>query len=101
MLAPPPAPSSPPLTSVLLLSIPFPSVHACTWCGQGRGRGNAFLNDLTDADVLIHVVDASGRSDREGNVLQADEGVWMSGCVNVRGCGQAGRKAQGRHAAGK
>lgn len=32
----------------------------------GRGRGNAFLNDLCDADSLIHVVDASGRSDREG-----------------------------------
>ena len=33
---------------------------------DGRGRGNQFLNDLVDADVLIHVVDASGRSDREG-----------------------------------
>ncbi|CAE8705302.1 unnamed protein product, partial [Polarella glacialis] len=32
----------------------------------GRGRGNAFLNDLCDADSLVHVVDASGRSDREG-----------------------------------
>jgi predicted esterase len=34
---------------------------------QGRGRGNKFLNDLTDADVLIHVVDASGTADTEGN----------------------------------
>ena len=33
---------------------------------RGRGRGNAFLNDLCDADVLVHVVDASGRSDRDG-----------------------------------
>lgn len=33
---------------------------------KGRGRGNAFLNDLCEADSLIHVVDASGRSDREG-----------------------------------
>eukprot|EP00929_Paragymnodinium_shiwhaense_P118877 TRINITY_DN90777_c0_g1_i1.p1 TRINITY_DN90777_c0_g1~~TRINITY_DN90777_c0_g1_i1.p1 ORF type:complete len:929 (-),score=227.03 TRINITY_DN90777_c0_g1_i1:290-3076(-) len=33
---------------------------------MGRGRGNAFLNDLVDADALIHVVDCSGRSDREG-----------------------------------
>ena len=33
---------------------------------QGRGKGNSFLNDLTDADALVHVVDASGRSDREG-----------------------------------
>mmetsp|Transcript_29801 Transcript_29801/g.68640 ORF Transcript_29801/g.68640 Transcript_29801/m.68640 type:complete len:843 (+) Transcript_29801:36-2564(+) len=32
----------------------------------GKGRGNAFLNDLCDADSLIHIVDASGRSDKEG-----------------------------------
>ena len=37
-----------------------PGAHA------GRGRGNAFLNDLCDADVLVHVVAASGRTDREG-----------------------------------
>jgi len=36
---------------------------------QGRGRGNKFLNDLTDADVLIHVLDGSGLADSEGNVL--------------------------------
>ena len=40
------------------------------WFGRGaylgRGRGNAFLNDLVDADSLVHVVDASGRSDAEG-----------------------------------
>ena len=39
---------------------------------QGRGRGNAFLNDLTDADVLVHIVDASGTSDSEGNKLLSD-----------------------------
>lgn len=33
----------------------------------GKGRGNAFLNDLVDADALVHVVDASGETDREGN----------------------------------
>jgi ribosome-binding ATPase YchF (GTP1/OBG family) len=31
---------------------------------KGRGRGNAFLNDLCDADVLVHVVDASGSTAR-------------------------------------
>ena len=36
---------------------------------QGRGRGNKFLNDLTDADVLVHVVDASGTADSEGNTV--------------------------------
>eukprot|EP00927_Polykrikos_kofoidii_P031627 TRINITY_DN27174_c0_g1_i1.p1 TRINITY_DN27174_c0_g1~~TRINITY_DN27174_c0_g1_i1.p1 ORF type:complete len:985 (-),score=186.35 TRINITY_DN27174_c0_g1_i1:68-3022(-) len=48
----------------------------------GRGRGNAFLNDLVEADSLIHVVDASGRSDRDGvdqgagasNASQAEKG---------------------------
>ncbi|MEW5306220.1 MAG: hypothetical protein WDW36_008702 [Sanguina aurantia] len=42
---------------------------------QGRGRGNAFLNDLCDADVLIHVVDASGSSDKEGQLLKEGEGA--------------------------
>lgn len=42
---------------------------------QGRGKGNKFLDDLTDADVLIHVVDASGTADAEGNALgYTDEG---------------------------
>lgn len=34
---------------------------------KGRGRGNQFLNDLCDANVLIHVVDASGTADAQGN----------------------------------
>jgi hypothetical protein len=33
---------------------------------QGKGRGNAFLNDLVNCDVLIHVVDASGRTTAAG-----------------------------------
>ena len=37
-----------------------PGAHA------GKGKGNAFLNDLTDADCLIHVVDASGRTNKAG-----------------------------------
>ena len=41
---------------------------------QGRGKGNQFLNDLLDADTLIHVLDGSGRSDRDG-VLVAEGGV--------------------------
>jgi len=41
---------------------------------QGRGKGNKFLDDLTDADVLIHVVDASGSSDAEGNKVVNEEG---------------------------
>ena len=41
---------------------------------EGRGLGNKFLDDLRQADVLIHVVDASGSLDAEGN--QVDKGSW-------------------------
>ena len=34
---------------------------------KGKGRGNAFLGDLSEADVLVHVLDASGKTDAEGN----------------------------------
>ena len=34
---------------------------------EGRGLGNKFLSDLSRADVLVHVVDASGQTDAEGN----------------------------------
>ena len=34
---------------------------------QGRGLGNKFLDDLRQADAFIHVVDASGGTDFEGN----------------------------------
>ena len=40
---------------------------------KGRGKGNRFLNDLCDADVLVHVVDATGRSDKDGNVFITDD----------------------------
>ncbi len=33
---------------------------------EGRGMGNKFLDDLRQADVLIHIVDASGALDAEG-----------------------------------
>lgn len=36
---------------------------------EGRGRGNAFLADLANCDVLIHVVDAAGTTDEEGQFL--------------------------------
>ena len=41
-----------------------PGAHA------GKGRGNQFLDDLSEADVLIHVLDASGRTDEEGKPTQ-------------------------------
>ena len=34
---------------------------------EGKGLGNQFLDNLMDADGLIHVVDMSGKTDAEGN----------------------------------
>ncbi len=33
---------------------------------EGKGLGNQFLSDLTNADALIHIVDVSGETDAEG-----------------------------------
>ncbi len=38
---------------------------------EGRGRGNAFLADLANCDVLIQVVDAAGSTDIEGQFTGA------------------------------
>jgi len=38
---------------------------------RGRGLGNQFLDDLRQASALIHVVDASGSTDIEGNAVPA------------------------------
>ncbi len=59
---------------------------------EGKGMGNQFLSDLADADVLIHVVDASGKSDAEGNpgkgspaadvkFLEEEIDYWMLGLL--------------------
>ena len=37
---------------------------------EGKGLGNQFLNDLTQASGLIHVLDASGRTNAEGRPEQ-------------------------------
>ncbi|KAK6459897.1 P-loop containing nucleoside triphosphate hydrolase protein [Scheffersomyces coipomensis] len=36
----------------------------------GRGLGNKFLGDLTEADCLIHIVDVSGTTDAEGKATR-------------------------------
>jgi ribosome-binding ATPase YchF (GTP1/OBG family) len=38
---------------------------------EGRGRGNTFLSDLANCDVLIQVVDAAGSTDIEGQFVGA------------------------------
>ncbi len=35
---------------------------------EGKGLGNKFLDDLRQANALIHVVDVSGMTDEQGNV---------------------------------
>ncbi|XP_021348964.1 uncharacterized GTP-binding protein YGR210C-like isoform X2 [Mizuhopecten yessoensis] len=48
---------------------------------EGKGRGNRFLNDLLDADVLIHVIDASGTTNEKGEECQgydpANDILWL------------------------
>ena len=38
---------------------------------EGRGLGNKFLDDLRQASALVHVIDATGGTDFEGNIVPA------------------------------
>jgi len=40
---------------------------------EGRGLGNQFLDELTDADAILHVVDASGGTNAEGEPVEVGE----------------------------
>ncbi len=40
---------------------------------KGRGLGNKFLDDLRQASAFIHIVDASGSTDLEGNAVSLGE----------------------------
>jgi ribosome-binding ATPase YchF (GTP1/OBG family) len=40
---------------------------------EGRGLGNQFLDEIRRADALVHIVDASGRTDCEGRVCKPGE----------------------------
>ncbi len=55
------------LVPIKMIDVPglVPGAHA------GRGMGNQFLDDLRQADVLIHIVDASGALDAEGQEMDA------------------------------
>jgi len=62
---------------------------------EGKGMGNKFLDDLRQASALVHVVDASGCTDAEGNVcpggsrdpiddvrfLESEMDQWMAGIL--------------------
>ena len=36
----------------------------------GKGRGNEFLNDLIEADLFIHIIDASGKTNEHGEITE-------------------------------
>ena len=38
---------------------------------EGKGMGNQFLDDLNQADVLIHIIDVSGSTNEKGEPVQA------------------------------
>ena len=37
---------------------------------EGKGLGSQFLDDLNEADALVHVIDISGSTDAEGNSVE-------------------------------
>ena len=63
---------------------------------EGRGLGNQFLDALTDADVILQVVDAAGATDAEGeptevgaydpveevDFVASELDQWLAGIVN-------------------
>ena len=40
---------------------------------EGKGLGNQFMDDLRQADVLIHIVDVSGRTDEKGETTSGHD----------------------------
>jgi ribosome-binding ATPase len=40
---------------------------------EGKGLGNKFLNDLNQADVLIHVIDCSGTTNEKGEPMSGHD----------------------------
>lgn len=40
---------------------------------EGKGLGNQFLDDLRQADVFIHILDASGTTDEEGKTVESHD----------------------------
>jgi ribosome-binding ATPase YchF (GTP1/OBG family) len=48
---------------------------------EGKGLGNKFLDDLRQADVLIHVVDASGSTNEKGEQVESGS---HDPCMDVR-----------------
>jgi len=73
----------------------------------GKGLGNKFLDDLSRASSLIHVIDASGATDAEGNIvppgtrdpvldiefMEREIALWIKGIIE-KGFQKIARQAQ-------
>ena len=74
---------------------------------MGKGLGNKFLDDLSRASSLIHVIDASGATDAEGNIvppgtrdpaldiefMEREIALWIKGIIE-KGFQKIARQAQ-------
>lgn len=77
---------------------------------EGKGMGNQFLNDLVQADALIHVVDMSGSSNEKGepcepgsydpaqdiNFLEVELDMWTLSLIK-KGWDKFARQVQQEH----
>ncbi|NMC05959.1 MAG: redox-regulated ATPase YchF [Candidatus Lokiarchaeota archaeon] len=75
---------------------------------EGKGMGNKFLNDLSRADVLLHVVDFSGSTNDRGEVekpgsydpvndikfLEDEIAYWLKGIIERQDWAKFARTAQ-------
>lgn len=61
--------------------IDVPGLIKDAW--MGRGLGNQLLSAIGQADALIHVVDASGSIDADGNITQPGSGNPVTDAVDI------------------
>lgn len=61
--------------------IDVPGLIKDAW--RGRGLGNQFLNTIAAADALIHVVDASGSIDAEGQITKPGMGNPVQDAIDI------------------
>jgi ribosome-binding ATPase YchF (GTP1/OBG family) len=66
---------------VPLKLIDVPGLLKDAW--MGRGLGNRFLSVIGQADALIHVVDASGSIDADGNITHPGSGNPLQDAIDV------------------
>jgi len=63
--------------------IDVPGLVKDAW--MGRGLGNQFLSVISQADALIHVVDASGSIDADGKIAQPGSGNPVLDAIDIEG----------------